>query len=266
MNIYHCSSNLVIVWIKFYLPEEIMDIVLRWADPLWQKDMEMVHKILRRGKKKEHQDLVSWVLLLSPINNRFAPLATWNRISGVSRRTDNILCTGEHQVSSIICGLMGNTSKQGPSKVQMFFSMGGEVLQEPQGHPERKNAANPQQGPLWKADTNICKTSLRCSSHYCCEDSKSKGGTRGEILPSKVGIPAPGKKKLSIFLFLNSCCAGHDVCPKAAASRKPIGTSKAWKDWHVHKTWQTHGKEENRKSWLTPEVQRMPITLLMGHS
>lgn len=51
MNIYHCSSNLVIVWNKFYLLEEIMDIVLRWADPLWQKDMEMVHKILRRKKK-----------------------------------------------------------------------------------------------------------------------------------------------------------------------------------------------------------------------
>lgn len=51
MNIYHCSSNLVIVWIEFYLPEEIMDIVLRWADPLWQKDVEMVHKILRRKKK-----------------------------------------------------------------------------------------------------------------------------------------------------------------------------------------------------------------------
>lgn len=119
----------------------------------------------------------------------------------MSRRTDNILCTGEHQVSSIICGLMGNTSKQGASKVQMFFSMGGEVLQEPQSHPEQKNAANPQQGPLWKANTNICKTSLRCSSRYCCEDSKSEGGTRGEILPSKVGILAPGKKNIEHFSF-----------------------------------------------------------------
>lgn len=51
MNIYHRSSNLVIVWIEFYLSEEIMDIVLRWADPLWQKDMKMVHKILRKKKK-----------------------------------------------------------------------------------------------------------------------------------------------------------------------------------------------------------------------
>lgn len=143
------------------------------------------------------------------------------------RRTDNILCTGEHQVSSNICGLMGNTSKQGPSKVQTFFSVGGEVLQEPQGHPEQKNASNPQQGPLQKADTNICKTSLRCSSRYCCEDSKSERDTKGEILPNKVGISAPSKKILSIFLFLNSCCAGHHVCPKAATSRKPISTSKA---------------------------------------
>lgn len=49
-NIYHCSSNLVIVWIEFYFPEEIMDIVLRRADSLWQKDMEMVDKILRKKK------------------------------------------------------------------------------------------------------------------------------------------------------------------------------------------------------------------------
>lgn len=61
------------------------------------------------------------------------------------------------------------------------------------------------------------------------------------------------KKILSSFPFLNSCCAGHDIWPKAAASRKQIDTSKAWKDWHVCKTWQTHGKEENRKSWITPE-------------
>lgn len=86
------------------------------------------------------------------------------------------------------------------------------------------------------------------------------------MLPSKVEISASGKKILSIFLFLNSCCAEHNVCPKAAVSRKPIRTSKAWKDWHVHKTWQTHGKEENRKSRLTPAVQRMLITFLMGHS
>lgn len=78
--------------------------------------------------------MVNWVLLLlSPINNRFAPLATWNGTSGVSRRTENILCTGEHQVSSNICGLMGKTWKQGSSKVQILFSGGGEVLQEPQG-------------------------------------------------------------------------------------------------------------------------------------
>lgn len=166
MNIYHCSSNLVIVWIEFYLPEEIMDIVLRWVDPLWQKNVEMVHKILRRKRKKQQQELVSWVLLLlSPINNRFAPPATWNGTSGVSRRTDNILCTEEHQDSSNFCGLMGKTSKQGPNKVQTFFSVGGEVLQEPQGHHEQKSAPNPQQGPLRKADINICKTSLRCSSH-----------------------------------------------------------------------------------------------------
>lgn len=55
INIYHGSSNLVIVWIEFYFPEEIMDVVLRWADSLWQKDVEMVHKVLRRQKNK-HQD------------------------------------------------------------------------------------------------------------------------------------------------------------------------------------------------------------------
>lgn len=54
INIYHGSSNLVIVWIEFYFPEEIMDIVLRRADSLWQKDMEMIHKIL---KKKNHTRL-----------------------------------------------------------------------------------------------------------------------------------------------------------------------------------------------------------------
>lgn len=63
INIYHCSSNLVIVWIEFYFPEEIMDIVLRRADSLWQKDMEMVDKILRRKKKTKHHDLVRRVLL-----------------------------------------------------------------------------------------------------------------------------------------------------------------------------------------------------------
>lgn len=145
----------------------------------------------------------------------------------MSTRTDNILCTEEHQDSSNICGLMAKTSKQGPSKVQTFFSVGGEVLQKPQGQPQQKNAPNPQQEPLWKADTNICKTSLRCSSRSCWEDSKSEGGTGGSILPSKVGKPAHGKKMLSIFLFLNSCCAEHNICPKAATSRKPISTSKA---------------------------------------
>lgn len=52
INIYHGSSNLVIVWIEFYFPEEIMDVVLRWADSLWHKDVEMVHKVLRRQKKQ----------------------------------------------------------------------------------------------------------------------------------------------------------------------------------------------------------------------
>lgn len=52
INLYHCSSNLVIVWIEFYFPEEIVDIVLRGADSLRQQDVEMVHKILRRGKQK----------------------------------------------------------------------------------------------------------------------------------------------------------------------------------------------------------------------
>lgn len=60
INIYHCSSNLIIVRIQFYFLEEIMDIVLRWVDSLRQKDMEMVHKILRR---KKPQDSVRWVLL-----------------------------------------------------------------------------------------------------------------------------------------------------------------------------------------------------------
>lgn len=50
INIYHCSSNLVIVWIEFYFLEEVMDVVLRRADSLRQKDMEMVDKILRRKK------------------------------------------------------------------------------------------------------------------------------------------------------------------------------------------------------------------------
>lgn len=56
INIYHRSPNLVIVWIKFDFPEEVMDIVLGRADSLWKKNMEMVHKILRR--KIKHKDLV----------------------------------------------------------------------------------------------------------------------------------------------------------------------------------------------------------------
>lgn len=57
-----------------------------------------------------------------------------------------------------------------------------------------KRTPNPQQGPIWKAVISICKACLRCSIDYCCEDSKSGGGTRGEILPSKVGIYAHSKK------------------------------------------------------------------------
>lgn len=57
IKIYHGSSNLVIVWIEFYFPEEIMDIVLRRADSLWQKDMKMVHKILRKTNKQTNTRL-----------------------------------------------------------------------------------------------------------------------------------------------------------------------------------------------------------------
>lgn len=78
IKIYHGSSNLVIVWIEFYFPEEIMDIVLRWADSLWQKDMKMVHKILRKKKKK--QDWIKWdgYCCVTFLHKQlgFAPLAT----------------------------------------------------------------------------------------------------------------------------------------------------------------------------------------------
>lgn len=136
----------------------------------------------------------------SSVNNRFASLVymKWD-IS--SEQKDSILRTAEHQVSSTICGLMGNTSKQAPSNVQTSFSMAGEVLQNPWGHLEQKNAPNTQQGLLQKGVTSICKACLRCSIGYCCEDSKSQGGMRGEILPSQVGIHAHGKKKIEQFSF-----------------------------------------------------------------
>lgn len=122
----------------------------------------------------------------------------------------------------------GKHIKAGTQQRSNIFQCGRRGSAEPMGSSRAKNAPNAQQGLLQKGVTSICKASLRCSIGYCCEDSKSQGGTRGEILPSQVGIHAHGKKKiLSSFPFLNSCCAGHDIWPKAAASRKQIDTSKA---------------------------------------
>lgn len=82
IKIYHGSSNLVIVWIEFYFPEEIMDIVLRWADSLWQKDMKMVHKILRKKKTKNKIGLNGMGTAVSPFCISSLDLLHWPHEKG----------------------------------------------------------------------------------------------------------------------------------------------------------------------------------------
>lgn len=165
-----------------------------------------------KEKKKQHQDLVSWaLLLLSPINTIFVPLATWNGTSGVSR-TDNALCTGEHQVSSSVCGL-GKTSKQGPSKVQTFFSMGGAVLQEPKGHPKQKMLQIPNKGHYGRQIPTSAKHLWDAPAITAVRIQRVKEVLEDRLSQARLGSLLLAKKNLSIFLFLNSCCAEHNVCP-----------------------------------------------------
>lgn len=192
-------------------------------------------------------------VFLSSINNGFAPQATWNRIYRASRRRDSILQTGERQVSSTTCGLTGKTSKQGLSNVQTSFSVGGEVLQNPRGHLEQKMLQILSTG-RYRRGLPASATHLWDVPSVTAVRTQRAEKVRGERSSQVwLGSTLKTKKALSSFPFLNSCRAGHDIWPKAAASRKQISTSKAWKDWHVCKTWQKHRKEENRKSWITPE-------------
>lgn len=71
-------------------------------------------------------------------------------LSSEEKDRESVLRIREHQVSSTVTGLTGNTSKQGASNVQTSFSVGGEVLRNPRGHLEQKSAPNPQQEPLRK--------------------------------------------------------------------------------------------------------------------
>ena len=49
--IYHGFSNLIIIWIKIYFPEEILNVKFRWNNIPGKKYMEMAHKILKNEKK-----------------------------------------------------------------------------------------------------------------------------------------------------------------------------------------------------------------------
>lgn len=95
----------------------------------------------------------------------------------------------------------GKHIKAGSRQRSNIFQHGRRGSAEPTGSSQAKNAPNPQQGLLQKGVTSICKTSLRCSISYCCEDSKSGGGMRREILPSKVGIHDHEKKNIEQFSF-----------------------------------------------------------------
>lgn len=131
IKIYHGSSNLVIVWIEFYFPEEIMDIVLRWTDSLWQKDMKMVHKILR--KKKKNQDWIKWdgYCCVTFLHKQlgFAPLATWKRIcQGAEGQIAFYRLENTEFPPFVVQNCMENTSKKRPRNIQMSSSVGGETL------------------------------------------------------------------------------------------------------------------------------------------
>ena len=49
--IYHGLSNLIIIWIKIYFPEEILNVKFGWNNISGKKYMEMAHKILKNEKK-----------------------------------------------------------------------------------------------------------------------------------------------------------------------------------------------------------------------
>lgn len=49
--IYHGFSNLVIIWIKIYFPEEILDVKFGWNNISRKKYMEVAYKILKNEKK-----------------------------------------------------------------------------------------------------------------------------------------------------------------------------------------------------------------------
>ena len=49
--IYHGFSNLIIIWIKIYFPEEILNVKFGWNNISGKKYMEMAHKILKNEKK-----------------------------------------------------------------------------------------------------------------------------------------------------------------------------------------------------------------------
>lgn len=128
-----------------------------------------------------------------------------------------------------------------------------------------KRAPNPQQELLWKGVISICKACLRCSINYCCEDSKSGGGTRGEILPSKGGIYSHSKKQQQFSFSKELLCRTRHL----ALSSCQQGTNRheePMKGLTYVQNLQTQGKEEHRKSWITPAIWRMPITRLLGCS
>lgn len=49
--IYHGFSNLIIIWIKIYFPEEILNVKFGWNNISGKKYVEMAHKILKSEKK-----------------------------------------------------------------------------------------------------------------------------------------------------------------------------------------------------------------------